>query len=370
MNGSLPGLVIILAAAALIATRNRSRAADAQAVAREQPVAASAATDAPAVQSPYSVVKQNAPSVGETLLAHIAARLERRSSVAARLAVSGNNFSGKGNYWQQGEGEELRVRLELQLLSQEASLLQISDSRYLWLDRKIPTGRLVTRIKLRQLRADPTLTPANLDDPQPGTASWSPTGSGLTSYSGGLPSLLASLVENFEFLTPQAMRRAADSDSAKAASFPVYAVVGHWRKEKLAALLVKSQESSVESQEPESLDSPLSNLNSVPARMPEEVLILVGQADLFPYHIEYRKLETPPASADGPPIPFQLSANPLAALEFTDVVFDVPIATGQFDYAPGDANWSDQTDVVLERLRQQRDQLATRSPQDDATSRK
>jgi hypothetical protein len=80
------------------------------------------------------------------------------------------------------------------------------------------------------------------------------------------------------------------------------------------------------------------------------VLILVGQADLFPYRIEYRRLETAP---NGPPIPYQLSANPMVVLEFIDVVFDTPIATGQFDYTPGDAEWTDQTATILHRLRQQ-----------------
>jgi hypothetical protein len=302
------------------------------------------------------VSKPKKPNVGDTLLAHVTSRLERRSSVSARLALGGNGFYGTGSYWQQGAGEELRIRLELQLASQDAKLLQISDSRFLWLDRRLPTGRLVTRVDLRQLRADPTLSPANLDGPEPGSANWSPTGAGLLAHSGGLPSLFAALVENFEFLTPQAMRRAADANTPNAASFPVYAVVGHWREEKLAALLSKPDETVAEGEQADAAAS-----KTVPARMPEEVLILVGQADLFPYRIEFRKLETPHPGADGPPIPFQLSTSPMAALEFTDVVFDQPIATGQFDYAPGDAEWTDQTAVVLERLRQQREQIAGRS---------
>jgi hypothetical protein len=94
--------------------------------------------------------------------------------------------------------------------------------------------------------------------------------------------------------------------------------------------------------------------------------LLVGQADLFPYRIEYRRLETPlAASHDTAPIPYQLSPNPLVVLELTDVAFDVPIAAGQFDYAPGDADWVDQTAAVLERLRSKREQqLATRTGND------
>jgi hypothetical protein len=102
--------------------------------------------------------------------------------------------------------------------------------------------------------------------------------------------------------------------------------------------------------------------------LPQEVLLLVGQADLFPYRIEYRQLETPvAANSDGPPIPYQLSVHPLVVLELTDVVFDAPITAGQFDYTPGDADWVDQTANLIERLRkQQQAQVATRSPDQTA----
>ena len=69
-----------------------------------------------------------------------------------------------------------------------------------------------------------------------------------------------------------------------------------------------------------------------------------SQADLFPYRIEYRRLETPQAaSRDGPPIPYQLNVDPMIVLEFSDVTFDAPISAGQFDYMPGDADWVNQT---------------------------
>jgi hypothetical protein len=102
--------------------------------------------------------------------------------------------------------------------------------------------------------------------------------------------------------------------------------------------------------------------------LPQEVLILVGQADLFPYRIEYRQLETPTAAVgDGPPIPYQLSSHPLVVMELSDVVFDATIAAGQFDYTPPDPNWTDQTASLLERLRHERqDHMATRTPDQPA----
>jgi hypothetical protein len=40
-------------------------------------------------------------------------------------------------------------------------------------------------------------------------------------------------------------------------------------------------------------------------------------------------------------------------MQLSDVAFDVAIAPGQFDYAPGDADWADQTAAVIERLRRE-----------------
>jgi hypothetical protein len=159
------------------------------------------------------------------------------------------------------------------------------------------------------------------------------------------------------------MRLASQSGAdSQPASIPVFAIVGHWRPQCLARLITKDDVPAPTGQEPTAGGT--ENPNNVPARLPEEVLVLVGQSDLFPYRIEYRKLQTPiAANQSGTPIPYQLSTNPMVVLELTDVVFDVPIEdTGKFDYAPGDVEWTDQTATVLERLRQQRnEQLAGRS---------
>jgi hypothetical protein len=85
------------------------------------------------------------------------------------------------------------------------------------------------------------------------------------------------------------------------------------------------------------------------------VLLLVDQTNLFPHRIEYRRLETPTAADPAAKsVPYQLSARPLVVLEFSDVAFDVPIAVGQFDYAPPSVDWVDHTAAVLERLRRER----------------
>jgi hypothetical protein len=366
MNSRLPRLSsasIVLAATALVALRDSG--ADDSPAAVEGEVQQEAATSWPPTAAQAGEPSSTSASAGDKLLQQAAAMLDRRASVSARLrhqvAISGKEIYGAGSYWQQGTGAELRVRLELQIAGQDASLLQVSNSRFLWTDRRLPTGREVSRIDLRQLRAESGPDESGLEELSPGGAGWSVTRPEWIAHSGGLPSVLSSLATSFSFLPPQAMRLAAQSDEPSA-SIPVFAVVGHWRTAKLRQLLARNQSAEAGFSEPLSREDQISLLNALPARLPQEVLLLVGQSDLFPYRIEYRRLETRlGGSEETPPIPYQLSAHPLAVLELTDVLFDGPIAAGQFDYAPGDAAWSDQTAATLERLRRDREQqLAVR----------
>jgi hypothetical protein len=264
-----------------------------------------------------------------------------------QVFLDGEQLYGVGSYWQQSRGDELKVRLELQIAGQDSRLLQVSDSRFQWLDRSLPAGRTVTRVDLRQLRA--VLAAASTDEVRPGEATWLPAQTELAVNCGGLPRLLAALTESFSFLPPQAMRLVS-AHGSEPSGVPFFAVVGHWKPEKLA-LLLESQESRAESQKHEgSVDS----AHLVREHVPQEVLLLVDQADLFPYRIEYRPLETPAASTSGRAVPYQLSARPLVVLEFSNVVFDMPIPSGQFEYTPPNVDWVDQTAAVLERLRRER----------------
>jgi hypothetical protein len=352
MKNSLRGLTVLailcVVRAALAAPAVVSAA---PATPPEVPVAAPTSTAA----SPAA----DGLSVGDRLLVEAATRLERRPSVTARLRhqafVNGQQLYGVGSYWQQGTGDDLRVRLELQI-DRDISLSQISNGRFLWLDRVLPTGRTVTRVDLRKLRSDPVLAAAQYEGIRPGQANWSPAQNSLISQCGGVPRLLVGLRDNFTFYPPQAMRLVAPEQGG-AASQPYFAVVGRWKRDKLAALLER-QESKVEGREPEAM-------LAIPDRLPQEVLLLFGQADLFPYRIEYRRMETSPATGAEAAAPvYQLSNRPTAVLEFSDVAFDMPIAPSQFDYVPPNVDWVDHTALLIEKLRRERQQdVATKAGQ-------
>jgi len=293
-------------------------------------------------------------TAGDELMRQVLLQLERLEAIAARLrfqvSLDDRQLSGAGSYWQQGRGESLRIRLELRVAGQ-TSLLQVSNGRFLWNDQTLPTGRTITRLDLRQLRSPTLLADAEADVLAPGTAAWSPLQPEHSARAGGLPALVSALSEQFTFSPPQAMRWTPSPPlSGLPGSLPVYAVVGRWNREALDALLPKPEDVTEAASKP-------------PARVPQEVLLLVSQAESFPYHIEYRRLDDPAASqtVDGRLAPFQLSAEPLVLVEYFDVVFDRPVSVGQFDYSPGDANWDDRTAEYLDKLRgKHRKQLANR----------
>jgi len=367
----LPMLALLVGCLSHSAVEGREETAAAATTASPSTATTLAATMQVPIPSAASTEANDRPS-GNQLLASAARNLERRASVSAKLrhqiAVSGQTLYGVGGYWQQGSGEDLKVRLELQIAGQDATLLQVCNSRFSWIDRRLPTGRTVSRIDLRQLRADPSLVSSNLSEIKPGQASWSAISPELTTYMGGLPFMLASLDENFAFLPPQAMRLAiATQPGEEPLTTSVYAVVGQWKPERLAALLAKVQADGQPAPAEKSKNP--NHKKKLPDRMPEEVLLLVGQADLFPYRIEYRKLETPQAfGADGPTIPYQLSVHPMIVLEYSELVFDAPIAAGQFDYAPGDADFEDLTTSILERLRHERQSQVAARPTAEAAA--
>jgi hypothetical protein len=318
----------------------------------------------PALENLPPAVQADETTAGDQLLTKAANELGRHASISARLfyaaSIDGKDIKGVGNYWQQGSGDELKVRLELRIEGHDAQLLQVCNGRFMWIDRKLPTGRVVSRIELRKLRADPTLNSDNLSEIKSGEASWSPLQSVLTPYMGGLPALLGSLSENFTFMPPQSSTLEIAPPDAAPTKLPVYAVVGHWKSDKIAALLAKAPSLGIDGQ-PLPATPPKQPHKGVPKRLPEEVLVVFRQADLFPYHIEYRKVETPALPAGGPAAPYQLSVHPMVVVEFTDVVFNAEMPAGQFDYVSGDANLVDQTPIILERLREKhRAEVATR----------
>jgi hypothetical protein len=300
----------------------------------ETPAAATA--DAETGQS-----RPASPTAGDQLIRDARIQLERRASVTARLrqqvSLRNRQLRGVGGYWQQGGSDELLVRLEMQIVGEASSLLQVGTGRFLWTDERLPTSRSITRLDLRKLRNESARASDDFEDLESGPASWPRQPPELSLRFGGLSSLLAALGDSFAFSPPQSMRWTPNPplDGAPE-SIPVFAVLGTWKPETLAAIVPKRR------------------LPQLPERIPQEVLVLFGQSDLFPYRIEFRKQLGPTPAAGEQSTPFQLSSEPLLCIEFESVSFNQTIAAGQFDYLPGDAKFDDNTAEHLEIMRRQR----------------
>jgi hypothetical protein len=312
----------------------------------------------------FTIDHQNLPP-GRLLVALALHRSKQYDSVFARLRhtvrLEGNEHSGSIVYWQQGRNDQLQIYLETQIREQEASLLQVANDRFLWVDRRLPTGRTVTRFDLRAIRAEQRTAGEENDFTSVEQATALASGSHLFSAQfGGMPGLLAAFLENFEFLPTQAMQLTLSPSLVPEESddkiVPVFAVVGHWKPDKLTALAGQTNP------HPKDESGALITNRKAPDRFPLEVLLLLRQSDLFPQRIEYRKLETPNAV----PIEgvYHLSAEPLLVLELAEAAFNVPVAAGQFDYQPPQSvEWKDLTATLIERLRKERQpQIASGTP--------
>jgi hypothetical protein len=306
------------------------------------------------------VMAQNIPvdPSGDQQLLQAIARLEQRGSVTARIQheahVGGLRLDGKGEYLQQGRGTGRHVRwlLESQHEGVRASLLQCTDGRFLWTDRHIATGRRIQRVDLWQLRRmSKLISGESVESPSTESAPFLPQ---LSASFGGLPMVLESLRAHFAFTSPGTFRA---PENLGLGAQPVLGLIGRWRPESLATVvadLSKLDEGQLTPQVmTERLQQRLAS-GALPARMPINVLVLLGAQDLFPYLIEYRSADDVLASADVPPQSlFQLSRQPLARLEFYDVVFDREINNVEFIYEPPvEPAWYDGTDTYVDRMQQ------------------
>ncbi len=290
------------------------------------------------------------PTAGDQLMVQARLALERRVSVTARIryqaALNGRSLAGFGGYWQQGRGDSMHMRFELRVNHEDTSLLQVSDGRFIWSDQRVPAGRTITRLDLGKVRSESKHDDEEFEDLGSGRIRIAPPEPDLANRTGGLPKLLMVLSDCFAFQAPQSRRGTpAQPLEGLPASLPVFAVVGRWKPDVLAHFVPEGK-----------------GLEALTERLPQEVLLLFGQADLFPYRIESRQLFPAPAAAatPEPSAAFQLSSDPLMLLELSAVSFDSQVPAGQFDYAPGQENWNDLTAEYIDALKQEREKRMAR----------
>lgn len=80
------------------------------------------------------------------------------------------------------------------------------------------------------------------------------------------------------------------------------------------------------------------DLDDLAAHVPHRVTLYLGQRDLFPYRIEYEHPDLP-------------SGQPMLAMEFFEVRFDLPVDPERFTYRPSYRKVEDRTAQYIQQLR-------------------
>ena len=253
------------------------------------------------------------------------AGLDADSSIAARVRLHadmfGNQMIGAGVYLQQGTGEGRETRLELKLPVGDrlATYQQICDGKYLWQLNDVNDKPQLTRIDVehvKQASADGLMK--------------RPSDSLAALLQGGLPKFVQNLRRSFAFV---------HAEAGQLDTLPVWIVQGVWRPEALAPI---APELAKQAAEGRALD-----LNKLPAQMPEQVLLYLGQDDYFPYRIEYRRRPTKPGKNGAAA---SSSMSPILIIELYEVRLNGAIDPQQFVYQPSGIDMVDATEQTEKGL--------------------
>ena len=294
---------------------------------RRQDFAPSGASAGLAVPTPASRADA-ATGRGQRLVEQALETLERRINVRAevrqQISCGGKPLRGTGSYWQQGAGNGRRTRWAVKTLvaGHMASLVQVFDGRYLWTDRQLQSRRAVERLDMTRVLQE--LSPeTGQGAPDARQDSWQTQ---QARARGGLAGLLAELLDKFQFEHPVHVR----VDDAAA-----LAVIGRWKRDGWE---------KVANRRGPGIPQP----DNWPQQLPHHVLLIFGQADLFPYVLEFRRASD--AALADVAAGFQSAPDPLTRYELFAVEFAAQMDPELFRYTPAENGVVDVTGAVLQRL--------------------
>jgi hypothetical protein len=297
--------------------------------------------------STNNVAKQNSaagPADGaELFIQRFSATANQVQAVQARIRYHANLFGaqtvGAGIYLQQGTGDDRQFRLELKTAIGEQLLTfqQVCDGKFLWQYRDSFNKPASDKLNPNKAGAEtgerPTITRIDLvkirQALQDSDRKVSVDAIGQLAV-GGLPKLIDGLQRSFRFNRVEAGRLD---------TLPVWIAAGSWQP---AAIAQVSKELANQA----AREQPLS-LKLLPPQLPEQVWLYLGQDDLFPYRIEYRR------RAGGQGRGGDAGAGdmlPMVIVEFYEVRMNSPINPHEFDYQPGNADILDSTASFLKEL--------------------
>jgi hypothetical protein len=272
---------------------------------------------------------------GNRAVAAAARSVHAESALSAdlrtRIDAFGHELVGQGTYHQLGKGPEklLKLELKIQIADQAVVRQEICGPAYYYIRRQSPLAPpSLGRVNLRALRLAIARAPdAMAADP---SEHWI--------LLGGLPKLLESLHQNFDFTQPRPDELQFQVEgSTKVERVPVFVVRGAWNPERLAVLRQTDKGKSKDAAE----------------QLPDEVELVLGRDDqplpLFPYRITYLRIAGEGqggAGQGGAGEPLR----PMLTLELFNVHRKGDLDPRQFDYQPGDQDVAELTHTYLQRL--------------------
>jgi hypothetical protein len=275
---------------------------------------------------PAAVTGAPAPPQAQSLLPLAVQAIEARDSISTRVRYEAYLFDkhmiGSGSYQEQHRDGKNLLRLELrtQLGDRLSSLVQVCDGRYLWTYRNSPSETKLFQIDLARVASalkDAQNPPESRD-------------LGILPGLGGLPKALHALEAAFDFSKIEQGRWGQRKQL-------VWRLTGQWKRAQLIKIL-PNQAATIESGQP-------ADLSKLPEPLPDQVVVLLGQEDLFPYRFEYRRELT-----EKPSNPNEPTSRPLVTMDLYEVSFNVPIDATQFIYNPAGLQPIDQTQRYLDSL--------------------
>ncbi|MCA9149968.1 MAG: hypothetical protein KDA92_11735 [Planctomycetales bacterium] len=278
------------------------------------------------LQSVDAAVAAGSAQAGAELMRAVVDQIEQHQTISAKVRHRANLYDqklvGSGVYLQREseQGTQIHFALSVKAGERLVSLLHVTDGRFLYLRDNLDDRLKVGRVDLQRLRRagageDAALSPA----------AWM-TG-------GGLPQLLRSLATNFEIAPPQA---------AVLQGVPVWALSCTWSPTRLVEIWPQANQFVDESGRLVA--------ERLPEQFPDRIFVLVGQDDLFPYRIDYRRGKQ--VDGIGRLAGDASASRSIATMELFEVQFNAPLDPLLFAYRPGnDEKLEDRTDDYLARLK-------------------
>lgn len=314
-------------------------------------ITTNSATEKPATVSPNRPNASN--RAGNGWLQRALVTLEQRESVVAEVFqlgwVGDSVVDTHGSYLQAGSGAKRKFSLTLQgrIGGSPTQLTRISDGRSLWtvlqwestnpLTGATEPAQQVTKVDLRKLRRKQKSNDSSL---QPGQASANFAVSTDWGRFGGVPMLLASLDESFDFNAGRRM---------KLRGVPVIALAGRWNPYRLSELAGNTPEADLPT--------------TPPNHGPHHVVVVLSEETLFPMMIEYRSAEDPLSSPQLSGVDRLVpSRRPLLKIDFLKPEFNHRLSADRFAYSPASGDWQDKTDHELQLATNRREWRMAANP--------